>query len=129
MSRRGIGTSLALVLAAGSLSVLAGCSSADDGNGGTGGGAEDYPSGAVRLRQNVPTPWQDYTFTAINLEGHRGIVVVAPPGGGHTNVPVTSGDTAAADGLSFEVLDVVEGGDGGDQPGAMDGLIVILPES
>lgn len=127
MSRRGIGTSLALVLAAGSLSVLAACSSADDGNGGD--GAEDYPSGAVRLRQNVPTPWQDYTFTAINLEGHRGIVVVAPPGGGHTNVPVTSGDTAAADGLSFEVLDVVEGGDGGDQPGAMDGLIVILPES
>ena len=27
---------------------------------------------------------EDYTLTAINLDGDKGIVVVAPPSGGHT---------------------------------------------
>ena len=42
---------------------------------------------------------------------------------------VTEGDTGEADGMSFEVLDVVEAEDAGDEPGATGGLIVILPSA
>lgn len=83
----------------------------------------------MRLRQNVPTPMEDYTLTAVNLDGDKGIVVVEPPSGGHTNVPVTEGGTGEADGLRFEVVDVVEAKDAGDEPGARGGLIVILPSA
>ncbi len=119
MRRTWIGTTAALALALGG---LAGCGGDDEP-------AKDYPDGAVRLRQNVPTPMDDYTLTAINLDGDKGIVVVAPSSGGHTNVPVTEGGTGEADGLSFEVLDVVEAEDAGDEPGATGGLIVILPSA
>lgn len=91
-------------------------------------GEADYPDGAVRLQQNVPTPYDDYTLTAINLDGSKGIVVVEPPSGGHTNVPVEKGGRAEADGLGFEVVDVVEAEDGAAEPGARGGLIVIVPE-
>ena len=119
MRRTLTGTTAALVLALGSLT---GCGGDDEP-------AKDYPDGAVRLRQNVPTPMDDYTLTAINLDGDKAIVVVEPPAGGHTNVPVTEGGTGEADGLSFEVIDVVEAEDAGDEPGATGGLIVILPSA
>jgi hypothetical protein len=121
MRRTLTGTTTALLLALGG---LAGCGG-DDAE-----PAKDYPDDAVRLRQNVPTPVDDYTLTAINLDGDQGIVVVEPPtGGGHTNVPVTEGGTGEAEGLSFEVVDVVEAEDVPDEPGATDGLIVIVPSS
>ncbi len=109
----------ALVLVLGAL-LLAGC-------GGDDAGHADYPAGSVRLRQNVPTPYQDYTLTAINLDGSKGIVVVSPPSGGHTNVPVEKGRRVTAEGLRFEVVDVVEADEGAEEPGARGGLVVILP--
>lgn len=117
--RRIIGTTIALLL----LTPLAGCGREDQP------APEDYPEGAVQLRQNIPTPWDDYTLTAINIEGDKGIVVVEPPDGGHVNVPATAGDTASEGGLTFEVLDVVAGEGDGDEPGAGAGEIVILPGS
>lgn len=113
-------TAVALLLALGGVSACGG----DDEP------APDYPKDAVRLRQNVPTPLDGRTLTAINIDGDKGIVVVVPEGGGgHTNVPVTEGDNAQADGLSFEVVDVVAADSSGDEPGATGGLIVIVPSS
>ena len=108
---------LVLMLAAG---FLAGCGSDEAGH-------ADYPAGSVRLRQNVPTPYQNYTLTAINLDGSKGIVVVSPPSGGHTNVPVEKGRSVTAEGLRFEVVDVVEADEGAQEPGARGGLVVLLP--
>ena len=42
---------------------------------------------------------------------------------------MAEGETGRADGLSFEVLDVVEAKDAGEEPGATGGLIVILPSA
>ncbi|MGN6578025.1 MAG: hypothetical protein ACTHKG_20320 [Nocardioides sp.] len=113
-------TAVVLLLATGGLS---GCGGDDEPT-------PDYPADAVRLRQNVPTPLDGRTLTAINIDGDEGTVVVVPAGGGeHTNVPVAEGDTAEADGLRFDVVDVVEADSSGDEPGAPGGLIVIVPSS
>ena len=73
MRRTWIGTTAALVLALGG---PAGCGGDDEP-------AKDCPDGAVRLRQNVPTPMEDYTLTAINLDGDEpgatgGLIVILP---------------------------------------------------
>jgi hypothetical protein len=109
---------IVLVAALAALLTPAGCGRSEP--------APTYPAGAVRLRQNVPTPVGDRRLFAVNITDDRGIVGVEPPGGTAVNVPVTEGKRFTAGGLTFDVLDVVPPAGGGAAPGAGTGAIVIL---
>jgi hypothetical protein len=83
-------------------------------------------------RDDPDSPVHDATYTQVPHELFAGDPddpdepLVDPS---DLNVPVSEGGTGGADGLRFDVLDVVEAADAGDEPGATGGLIVILPSA
>jgi hypothetical protein len=85
-----------------------------------------YPDGAIRLRQNVPTPIGERRVFAVNVQGDRAIVIVEPAQGTATKVPVTEGKRFTAAGLTFDVLDVIPPTDDKAEPGAGSGTVMIL---
>lgn len=85
-----------------------------------------YPDGAVTLRQNIPTPHDDYTLIGYNMSGEEAVVSVAPAGDLAVPTTVTKGESYAAAGLQFTVVDVVEDETAANgNPGSADGFIVI----
>jgi hypothetical protein len=88
--------------------------------------APSYPDGAIRLRENIPTPVGAYRVIAAGIDGDRASVVIEPREGTPTEIPVTEGKRFSAAGLTLDVLDVVPPTNDDAAPGSSDGAIVIL---
>jgi hypothetical protein len=85
-----------------------------------------YPDGAIRLRQNVPTPVGERRVVAFNIDGDTAVVSVTSANAPATTVSVTEGKRFDAAGLAFDVIDIVPATNDDPTPGSADGIVVIV---
>ncbi|NLT55780.1 MAG: hypothetical protein GXX79_14725 [Actinomycetales bacterium] len=113
----------AALLALASTVSLAGC-----GDSGGQDPQRTYPSGAVRLRQNIPTPVGDQRLVASGiLDSGKATVTLLEGPGAPAGVRVSEGETAEIGGVSYQILDVDPGSADLDREDLPSGFVVVLP--